>query len=114
MSFFLRRNWMFRGSQRGFHPGNERGVDKIQVAVRVHCNHQLCAGNNWFVGLAVGCSLLVNETRLALRSIYEEAQLARSWFKQARRGQLLPADPIFIFCSSSRSAAGGQFSRSLL
>jgi hypothetical protein len=29
----------------------------------------------------VGCSLLVNETRLALRSIYEEAQLARSWFK---------------------------------
>jgi len=34
-----------------------------------------------FVGLTLGCSLLVNETRLALRSIYEEAQLARSWFK---------------------------------
>jgi hypothetical protein len=38
-------------------------------------------GTIGFVGLAVGCSLLVNETRLALRSIYEEAQLARSWFK---------------------------------
>jgi len=38
-------------------------------------------GTVGFVGLAVGCSLLVNETRLALRSIYEEAELARSWFK---------------------------------
>jgi hypothetical protein len=38
-------------------------------------------GTIGFVGLAVGCSLLVNETRLALRSIYEEAQLARTWFK---------------------------------
>jgi uncharacterized membrane protein YccC len=38
-------------------------------------------GTVGFVGLAVGCSLLVNETRLALRSIYEEAQMARSWFK---------------------------------
>ncbi|HWS16705.1 MAG TPA: hypothetical protein VN223_01755 [Candidatus Elarobacter sp.] len=38
-------------------------------------------GTVGFVGLAVGCSLLVNETRLALRSIYEEAGLARSGFK---------------------------------
>ena len=39
-------------------------------------------GTVGFVGLSVGCTLLVRETRLALRSIYEEAQLARSWFKQ--------------------------------
>lgn len=39
------------------------------------------AGVVGFTGLAVGCSFLVNETRLALRSIYEEAELARSWFK---------------------------------
>jgi hypothetical protein len=38
-------------------------------------------GTVGFVGLAVGCSLLVNETRLALKSIYEEAGLARSGFK---------------------------------
>jgi hypothetical protein len=38
-------------------------------------------GTAGFVGLAAGCSLLVNDTRLALHSIYEEAQLARSWFK---------------------------------
>jgi hypothetical protein len=38
-------------------------------------------GTVGFLGLAVGCSLLVNETRLALRSIYEEAELARGWFK---------------------------------
>jgi hypothetical protein len=38
-------------------------------------------GTVGFVGLALGCSLLVNETRLALRSMYEEAELARSWFK---------------------------------
>jgi len=37
-------------------------------------------GTIGFVGLAVGCSLLVNETRIALRSMYEEAQLARSFF----------------------------------
>ncbi|HEU4414896.1 MAG TPA: DUF2721 domain-containing protein [Candidatus Angelobacter sp.] len=39
------------------------------------------AGTVGFTGLAVGCSLLVRETRLALRSIYEEADLARQWFK---------------------------------
>ncbi len=39
------------------------------------------AGTVGFVGLVVGCSFLVNETRLALRSIYEEAALAKSWFK---------------------------------
>jgi hypothetical protein len=38
-------------------------------------------GTVGFVGLAAGCSLLVNETRLALRSIHEEAQMARSWFQ---------------------------------
>lgn len=40
------------------------------------------AGTVGFTGLAVGCSLLVRETRIALRFIYEEAALARSWFKQ--------------------------------
>jgi hypothetical protein len=39
------------------------------------------AGTVGFVGLAVGCLFLVNETRLALRSIYEEAELARNWLK---------------------------------
>jgi hypothetical protein len=39
------------------------------------------AGTVGFVGLAVGGSLLVHETRLALTSIYEEAELARSWIK---------------------------------
>jgi hypothetical protein len=38
-------------------------------------------GTIGFVGLTAGCSLLVNETRLALRSIHEEADLARNWFK---------------------------------
>jgi hypothetical protein len=39
------------------------------------------AGTVGFLGLAVGCSLLVNETRLAVRSIHEEAELARSSYK---------------------------------
>ncbi len=39
------------------------------------------AGSIGFVGLAVGCVLLVNETRLALRTVSEEAELAKSWFK---------------------------------
>jgi hypothetical protein len=37
------------------------------------------AGVVGFIGLAVGCSFLVNETRLALRSISEEMDLARNW-----------------------------------
>lgn len=39
------------------------------------------AGSVGFVGLVVGCSLLVNETRLALRTLSEEAELAKSWFR---------------------------------
>lgn len=38
------------------------------------------AGVVGFTGLAVGCSFLVNETRLALRSITEEAEMAKNWF----------------------------------
>ena len=40
------------------------------------------AGVVGFTCLAVGCSLLVNETRLALRSLSEEADLARSWLQK--------------------------------
>jgi Protein of unknown function (DUF2721) len=38
-------------------------------------------GTVGFTGLAVGCSFLVTETRLAIRSMNEEAQMAKSWFK---------------------------------
>ena len=34
-----------------------------------------------FMGLAIGCSLLVRETRLALLNHHEEAKLAKSWLK---------------------------------
>jgi Protein of unknown function (DUF2721) len=39
------------------------------------------AGTIGFICLAVGCSLLVNETRLALRSLTEEAALVRGWVR---------------------------------
>jgi Protein of unknown function (DUF2721) len=39
------------------------------------------AGTIGFVGLSVGCTLLVQETRLALRSMSEEAEMAKSWAK---------------------------------
>src|SRR5438270_5104681 len=42
------------------------------------------AGTIGFTCLAVGCSLLVNETRLALRTLSEEAALARSRLKQLK------------------------------
>ena len=38
-------------------------------------------GTIGFTGLSVGCSLLVNETRLAIQSMNEEAQLAKSWVR---------------------------------
>jgi len=39
-------------------------------------------GTIGFIGLAVGCSLLVRETRLALRSLSEEAELGKRWAKR--------------------------------
>ncbi|HLW53665.1 MAG TPA: DUF2721 domain-containing protein [Candidatus Angelobacter sp.] len=36
------------------------------------------AGSLGFIGLTVGCVFLVTETRLALRSVYEEAELTKS------------------------------------
>ena len=41
----------------------------------------LVAGTIGFIGLVVGCTFLVQETRLALRSMTEEAQLAKRWAK---------------------------------
>jgi len=41
------------------------------------------AGAIGFVGLVIGCSLLVGETRLALRSLSEEAEMVKSWFKRS-------------------------------
>ena len=40
------------------------------------------AGAIGFAALVVGCTLLVGETRLALRSISEEAEMAKSWFRR--------------------------------
>jgi hypothetical protein len=34
-----------------------------------------------FLGLALGCSLLVRETRLALASHFEEARMVKDWLK---------------------------------
>ena len=39
------------------------------------------AGTIGFIGLSIGCSLLVRETRLALLTQKEEARLARSWLQ---------------------------------
>jgi Protein of unknown function (DUF2721) len=40
------------------------------------------AGTLGFIGLVMGCSLLVRETRLALISLSEEAKAAKTWVKQ--------------------------------
>lgn len=39
----------------------------------------LVAGTIGFIGLVVGCTFLVRETRLALRSMSDEAELAKRW-----------------------------------
>ena len=41
----------------------------------------LIAGTVGFIGLVIGCSFLVRETRLALANLAEEAKLARDWLK---------------------------------
>jgi hypothetical protein len=39
------------------------------------------AGTIGFVGLSVGCTLLVRETRVAVDSMKDEAELAKTWAK---------------------------------
>ena len=39
------------------------------------------AGTIGFIGLSVGCVLLVRETRLALQAMSDEAELAKTWAK---------------------------------
>lgn len=39
------------------------------------------AGTIGFIGLTVGCAFLVYETRLALRAMSDEAELAKTWAK---------------------------------
>jgi hypothetical protein len=39
------------------------------------------AASGGFAGLVLGCTLLVSETRLALLTVSEEAEMAKGWFK---------------------------------
>ncbi len=42
----------------------------------------LLAGTIGIIGMVAGCTLLVGETRLALQSMSEEAQMAQSWLRK--------------------------------
>lgn len=56
-------------------------ASKFGVFNAVTAGISFVAGAIGFIGLTVGCLMLVNETRLAIRSTYEEAELAKRQFR---------------------------------
>jgi hypothetical protein len=61
--------------------GASLAASSYQLPYALTAGISFVAGAIGFIGLSVGCVLLVNETRLALRSTYEEAELAKSQFQ---------------------------------
>lgn len=53
----------------------------FRIALEITSFLSLLAGTLGFIGMATGCSLLVAETRLAVRSLREESEFMRAHFK---------------------------------
>jgi hypothetical protein len=81
MSFFYAAVGAFAAASLVSILGASLAASEYRMPFTAIAGISLIAGAVGFVGLAVGCVLLVNETRLALRSISEETELAKSWFK---------------------------------
>jgi hypothetical protein len=58
---------------------------QFRLALEITSLLSLIAGTLGFIGMATGCSLLVAETRLAVRSLLEESQFIRAHFQRSQR-----------------------------
>jgi uncharacterized protein DUF2721 len=81
MSFFYGAVGCFAGASLVSIMGAVLASSNYRLPFEVITGIGLLAGSTGFVGLVVGCVLLVNETRIALSIIMEEAELAKTFLK---------------------------------
>jgi len=81
MSFFYGAVGAFAGASLISILGAALAESPYRLPFELVAGTGVVAGGAGFVGLVVGCVLLVTETRLALSIIVEEAELAKTWLK---------------------------------
>ena len=81
MSFFYGAVGAFAGASLISILGAALAESSYRLPFELVAGTGVVAGGAGFVGLVVGCVLLVTETRLALSIIVEEAELAKTWLK---------------------------------
>jgi hypothetical protein len=86
MSFFYGAIGAFAAASLVSILGAVLGTSANRLSFEAIAGIGLVAGTIGFIGLAVGCSLLVSETRLALLSLSEEAELGKRWAKGSKEG----------------------------
>ncbi len=81
MSFFYTAVGAFAAASLVSVLGASLAASEFRMSFATIAAISLVAGAVGFIGLVVGCTLLVRETRLALLSLSEEAKLAMNWLK---------------------------------
>ncbi len=81
MSFFYTAVGAFAAASLVSVLGASLAASEYRMSFATIAGISLVAGAVGFIGLVVGCALLVRETRLALVTLSEEAKLAQNWLK---------------------------------
>ncbi len=81
MSFFYTAVGAFAAASLVSVLGASLAASEFRMSFATIAGVSLVAGAVGFIGLVVGCTLLVRETRLALLTLTEEARLAQTWLK---------------------------------
>jgi Protein of unknown function (DUF2721) len=81
MSFFYTAVGAFAAASLVSVLGASLAASEFRMSFATIAAISLIAGSVGFIGLVVGCTLLVRETRLALLTLSEEAKLAMNWLK---------------------------------
>jgi hypothetical protein len=81
MSFFYTAVGAFAAASLVSLLGSSLAGSRYNMPFTVIAGVSFVVGMVGFLGLSLGCTLLVRETRLALLNHHEEARLAKSWLK---------------------------------
>lgn len=81
MSFFYGAIGCFAAASLVFILGAILATTEYRLPFEALAGVGFVAGTIGFVGLSVGCTLLVRETRVAVDSMKDEAELAKTWAK---------------------------------
>lgn len=81
MSFFYAAVGSFAGASLISILGATLAASPYRLPFELVAGIGVIAGAGGFLGLVLGCILLVRETRIALAIIVEEAEMAKTWMK---------------------------------